>query len=227
VETVGNERWEGIIKGVRFLRTNLRAVNECLEIDMSNTKKNIWLNVWSMLIFGIFLFGIFIFLFGDYFYPSKQSINRLPSPMVHFVSKKFNFSIDHPESWRAFETPQGNHGDLDVIGMVYVPRNPTTFEIASRNFDREGIDNVVQWGLDRAKRCQEFKQIDRKSYHILGFEGVRSEYTCSKTLGSVKCIDYYFIKGSTGYALSSCATKDQWDEVGPIFDQMIRSFSLE
>jgi hypothetical protein len=154
--------------------------------------------------------------------------------MINFVSKKYNFSIDHPESWPAFETPQGNHGDLDVIGIIYVPGNPTSLEIASRNFDQGGIENVVQWGLDRAKRCQEFEQIDQESNNISGLVGVRSEYTClkktnffSNTFGSGKCIDYYIIKGLTGYAISSCALNDQWDGVGPIFDQMIKSFSLK
>jgi hypothetical protein len=182
------------------------------------------------LIVGFFLSGILIFVFGDYFNPSTQSVNRLPSPMINFVSKKYNFSIDHPESWPAFETPQGEHGELDVIGIIFVPRNPTIFEIASRNFDQGGIENVVQWGVDRAKRCQEFEQIDQGIKNISGLVGVWSEYTCFKNMHfllKTKCIDYYVIDGLTGFALSSCALKDQWGEVGPIFDQMIRSFSLK
>jgi hypothetical protein len=201
---------------------------------MSNTKKKSWLSIWNLLILGFFLFGISSIVYSIFLKPSRQSPNRSPSPMINYVSKKDTFSIDHPESWPAFETPQGNHGDLDVIGIIYNPENTTTsLIIASRNFDQGGIENVVQWGLDRAKRCQEFEQKDQKSYNISGLEGVRSEYTClkktdffSNTFGSVKCIDYYFIKGITGYALSSCALIDQWGEMGPIFDQMIRSFSL-
>jgi hypothetical protein len=205
-----------------------------MESEMSKSKKKSWLSVWNILILGFFLYGILSIIYSILLNPSKQSPNRLPSPMINFMSKKYNFSIDHPESWPAFETPQGNHGDMDVIGIIYVPQNSTTsLIIASRNFEQGRIENVVQWGLDRAMRCQEFQQRDRGSDTIAGLSGAKFEYTCLKrtnfflkTFGTVKCTDFYIIKATTGYALSSCALFDQWIDVEPVLEQMIRSFSI-
>ena len=202
---------------------------------MKNPNKKSWLSFWNILICGFFLFGIVSLFYWKIFNPTKQSPNLLPSPMINYVSKENIYSLDYPASWAVTETPQGEHGDLDVIGTIGRPGySIPRLMLASHDFKQATMENVIQWGIDRAKSCREFQQKDQQKYVISGRTGIRLEYTCLRNINFLlskyaiaKCFDYYVTNDSTGYALSFCALEDQWGEVGPVFEQMIKSFSLK
>jgi hypothetical protein len=202
---------------------------------MAYPKRRTWFSIWNVLFFVWFFSGLLIIIYWRILYPDKLRLNLLLSPMVTYVSKEGIYSIVYPSMWVVSETPQGDHGDMDVIGTIGSPGSSMPrLTLASHAFDKPTIENVVQWGGDRAKRWQEFQFKGQQEYLIAGRPGMRLEYICSRNINFLsgkyalsKCYDYYFVEGTTGYALSFCARVDQWDDVWPVFEKMVNSFSLK
>lgn len=73
----------------------------------------------------IFLILIFVVSLVIMFFSQKSRTGPfgigLPAETQIFVARQGGFSIKYPQSWVAFETPQGSHGDEDVIAVILVP----------------------------------------------------------------------------------------------------------
>src|SRR5688572_22373023 len=62
----------------------------------------------TLLLFGLLIVLLVVINFALGVFRMATSTG-LPSPMVTFVSKQFNVSIDYPQKWAAFELTQGSH----------------------------------------------------------------------------------------------------------------------
>jgi hypothetical protein len=151
----------------------------------------------------------------------------LPSPMETFVGRYHPISIEHPASWVALETPQGNHGDLENIAVISVPgRSLPSVIIAVRPFPGGSIENVIDWGADRASQRQGYQLISLVEHSALhNYYWVVNSLIYGTEIA--RCMDWHILKNNTGYVLSFCANQDHWLTVEPVFHEMIQSFLAE
>jgi hypothetical protein len=176
----------------------------------------------------LLLISILIFLI----FPSKRTGPLgigLPSPMENYVSKKGQFEIEHPISWIVSETPNGSHGDLDIIAEITVPgRSFPHVTISMHSFRAGDISNVVDWGISRAENKDSYKLMSLEAFNSEKYDGFLHVYNwASETiLGSdeIDCKDWYIIKGEIGYSLSFCSQPQQKGLVEEVFQVMIKSF---
>jgi hypothetical protein len=166
------------------------------------------------------------------FVPSVFSPVGLPSSMIQFAGKYHPFSIDHPQSWPASEFTQGRNGDPEIIGMI-VGKSFQNVTMAYREVDGWTLEDVAEWGVNRAGRCRKFSPGMRKDVIVSNRTEISFMYSCMYKKGPlikneypVICLDYYILDGSSAYSLSFCAEEKYWMEVEPIFEQMIESFRL-
>jgi len=144
------------------------------------------------------------------------------------------FSIKYPRSWQADETPQGNHGDLEVISVISrIGRSFPTAAIARRQFVGDDINQVAEWGETRVKEHNPYaiyKFIAKKPLNTDNYDGLSREYYLEETtlIGQVirHCQDWYLIEKKIGYSLSFCVDDKDWPQAERIFQEMIQSFTI-
>lgn len=185
----------------------------------------------TLLLFGLLIVVLAVINFALGVFHMATSTG-LPSPMVIFVSKQFNVSINYPQTWAAFELTQGSHGDHEVIAFFGYAAAQTTVNIAQRSFSQPTLDRVAQWGESRlAARKSQRVTIDLGAITNQNSTAILRQYsiTSETPLGRFtdKCMDWYTIADSTGYALSFCTPENHWPEMENVFLQMARSFKTQ
>jgi len=167
-------------------------------------------------------------------FPEKQTGPfgiGLPSDFKVFTSKSGGFIIKYPESWVAAETPQGSHGDKEVLAVILVPgRSFPQVDFAYKQFDVNDMDTVVKWGRGRAIALSNYSEISVSAIAAPNVEGIIREYTWheSSLLGDVnlQCKDLYLLRDNTGFAISFCAEDKQWQLFENAVVEMINSFKF-
>ena len=203
---------------------------------MSDRRLGIWLRGRNLVFILFLLLGI---VFLSYQIVLKTPIwnpKSVPSSLVNYMPTDKSFFINHPENWVAVELLHGDHGDLEVIAFIGLPGKslPST-KIARKVFANQVfLEDVVQWGIDRASKCPVYIPGTRTEINRSGFNGVRIHYECTRKTNiffikketKLKCFDDYILANSTGFDVTFCAERDQWVEVEELFEQMSDSFFL-
>lgn len=157
--------------------------------------------------------------------------------MISFQASNLPFVIDYPESWIAVETPGGNRGDAEIVATISIPGRPLPFiSIASQRFVNGTIEQVVDWGTQRAKtivvrnKGSDFTEIN--TGEIYTSTGMRGQYRIYswKVHTIIKeyiyqCEDNYFIQKNTGLAIRQCSEQKDWATVQKVFQDMVKSFN--
>lgn len=116
--------------------------------------------------------------------------------MKTFGDERMGFSIKYPEEWNAFSTPQGSHGDQDVIAVILAPGKsfPQVY-IARGIFGSEEIAGVEAWGASRAKKRSSSIEISNVEKSPGNVEETTREYSWQEEtyLGPayIRCEDLY------------------------------------
>ena len=156
------------------------------------------------------------------------------SEMKSLVLEQDKIEFMYPENWFAHLTPQGNHGDLEVIAIATAPGiGFQNMIVARKQFNNDDLSVVADWSLSRIKSRFVTYEVDIPiPYSSEHFSGLISEYTA--TTGSpletqnAHCKDLFFLHEQNGYAFSFCADESDWIELSPIFDEIMASIrSLE
>ena len=156
----------------------------------------------------------------------------LPAKMKIFISETFGISIQYPESWVAFETPTGNHGDREVITWISVPGRTWPFlSVAKHDFEDGNLDQVIQWGLERIERTGGTQNSGISSIQTPILSGKYTNYSYesfSNLLGkkSIICQGFFFLNSGKGYMISFCAENGSGKELIDTEKAMIDSLKL-
>lgn len=156
----------------------------------------------------------------------------LPAKIKVFTSKTFGISIQYPESWVAFETPTGNHGDREVITWIGVPGRSWPFlSVAKYDLKDVNLDQVIQWGLERIDRSGGTQSSGISSIETSTLSGKYTNYSYesfSNLLGkkSIMCQVFFFLKSGKGYMISFCAESGSEKELIDTEKAMIDSLKL-
>ena len=153
--------------------------------------------------------------------------------MINYDKKQSSFSLSYPESWIVSETPNGNHGDQDVIATILVPgRSWPKIVIEKVVLPQGGLEGLAKYEEDKIHKEQIISQMTMDRFKTPNLDGLMRDYmwqTSSWWFRSIiiRCEDYYTIQDNYGYTLSFCAEKVQWAEVEKTFNEIIESFSVK
>jgi len=157
----------------------------------------------------------------------------LPSAMAIYENPYGNFTMLYPENWNAYNTPDGNHGDTDMIGMIIVPGRTYPRVYIATNNGVNLLEEVVDWGEERIHDSLGYQEISLESVDMNNLEGIRRNYI--KQSGSewfgynqIICQAYYILDHSTGFTFTFCSESDKWEgQVNDVFQRMIESIRIE
>lgn len=155
----------------------------------------------------------------------------IPSPMTDFLLEHDGLMIKHPKSWRVLLTPQGNHGDTEVVAFITVPsRSLPDVMIARKPLAQGNISTVARWGEARARSRFIYQPLSLTEFDTAAFPAMLREYTgIEYTLSGkavIQCKDFYILHRQTAYTFSFCADQDDWSKVVDVFDEMINSIRV-
>jgi hypothetical protein len=191
------------------------------------------LSLTTKLIIAVILLIIVLNLMYRLIVPQSSPFGvGLPAAMTTFAGQHEHFSIDVPESWTILETPQGSHGDIEIIAGISVPWHTwPKGRIARSTFLDGNVDQVAMWGRRRAERRDGYELASIEPTGVGGLDGLLHEYSWesySPILGTItiQCWDAYVLYDTSGYAVSLCAEQQEWSQTQEVFQQMIGSFSI-
>jgi hypothetical protein len=156
-----------------------------------------------------------------------------PIPMVTFALHDGSFSILYPQNWVAMETPQGSHGDIEIVAAIVVSGQAHAgVEIARNSFPDGNLSQVIAWGESRAASCLEFSPFfpletldDNSAGYILEYSCTYSDLSFfEKGETKFRYQDFYVYSNNIGYALSFFAPDTQWSDLEEYFLAMEKSF---
>jgi hypothetical protein len=161
---------------------------------------------------------------------SRESVSSTDFEV--FQSEIAEFSVKYPKDWVAFNTPQGRTGDDEVVAVFLPPgRSFPQVYIANRNFPQGKMDDVVEWGKDRAQSDRSnYQEISISNIALTNNSGILNEYTWQDPtyFGNVdiRCEDLYLLEDELGYAISFCAYPKQWNQLSSVAEEIFDSFKF-
>jgi hypothetical protein len=154
----------------------------------------------------------------------------IDAPMTQFVFEQDKFTINYPKSWNLHLTPDGNHGDNDVIALILVPLHSLPkITFFRKVFANDDLSNVINWREERLKDSNGYKFIAQSSFSFGNSPGENIEYTRnSKSLlgdAIIRCKDVIFSQNSVGHIISFCAYASDWEKLENTFNRVIFSIN--
>jgi len=156
----------------------------------------------------------------------------LPARPSRYSLTAYGIEFRYPSSWTAYETPQGNHGDKEVVAIVVAPALSETWVAIARHAGvaQDDLGSVIDWGMTRVQsrsgtqvgEIANTKTPDGHDIAILEYSWESQDLLWRKV--TMKCRDTYEVRQTVGYALSMCTKDTLWDEVVSSFDDMTNSF---
>ena len=153
-----------------------------------------------------------------------------PAKMTTFIAFDGSYSISHPANWTAFNTPQGNHGDTEVIAIITVSGHQmANLTISRQYFPDKTLDEVINWGQSRAEKHNGFTPVELKEISNINYDVYSFNYYWSSTnvWGDellIHCQDFYTLYYETGYILSFCSKEKDWPDLINYYTDMQNSF---
>lgn len=167
------------------------------------------------------------------FFPSSLPFGPVAiGNMKKWENQTGKFSIDYPENWLAYELPQGNHGDKEVVAMIEPRGNylPQLF-VSQKFFSAPRIADVASWGEMRNQSRGDCTTIKLEDISTPNITGQVREYILmmDSSLGTAKwhCLDLYTLNNQLGYQFSFCVNEKDWAKMSPVFQQMIQSVAFD
>lgn len=149
------------------------------------------------------------------------------APTTQHLFEKDNLSISYPNSWSLHLTPSGNHGDNNVMALIYVPwHSAPQIVIFSKPFTSNKLSDVVKWREEKLHAANGYKII---SSSTLATEAIAEySYNSQSILGNytIHCKDLHILKDATGYIFSFCSYAKDWEKLSDTFSKIIDSIHI-
>lgn len=164
---------------------------------------------------------------GGYFLFSPFKLDE-PLTWKTFQSQLKPISMFYPASWIAHETPQGNHGDLEVIAYITpIAHDYPYVKIAHQEISRPSLDEVASWGESRitfpSRVLISLTKIDVQGQTVL----LRNYTYVDWREKKINCKHVYLLKGDDAYIIEMCVDqKNDSPKLQSAWKQMIESISI-
>ena len=187
---------------------------------------------WRILIFTVLLFACLVQLCvnlsqGYVFIPPFEL--ETPVNLATFHSAVKPISIAYPKAWLARDLPYGNHGDLEVIGII-TPIGSTSpiVYIAYRQLSNPEYEQVFDWGEARLRATSETSWV-KSPLEAITLKGKPAFVRTFRSTGvrQAVCQQAYLLSLQDAYVVQMCMNKNtQSPELESLFEEMIASISF-
>ena len=186
---------------------------------------------WRLIFFAIFFFlclvQVYISLKGES--PLFQRFEVDPSlDLITFQSTITPFAMLYPQGWQAQNVLYGNHGDLEVIGLIRSHKfNSPIIEIAHKKNWQSNLEQVAEWGKTRliTKSDGVWLSTPLTEKHINKQIALFRIFYQESGLYPL-CYHTYLFKGQDAYTVQMCMNKNNRStELEDLFTQMIQSIT--
>ncbi len=183
-----------------------------------------WLTA-LLIIFSLVLGRLLFNAANRYFSSSFDSIADSSSNLEHeFDEIRFSY----PASWIMFETPSGNHGDMNVIAVLSPAfESLPVIEVRKREFESTNLNLVVSWAESRIISKNEYNNLPLEKFNSNGLSGLTMMYTYKVENPlepyTCKCKDLYLSQKGKGYIFSICSDEAEWNQYNPVFEEILYS----
>lgn len=122
----------------------------------------------------------------------------IPSTMREYILEQQQLAVYFPHGWNILLTPQGNHGDTEVIAIIVVPwHSLPNVKIMNKPFNISDVSLVADWGETRLQSDFSYQSASLTSYNSVYFSGLLREYTITRKLlffvEEIHCLDLYIL----------------------------------
>jgi hypothetical protein len=155
------------------------------------------------------------------------------SMMTKHDNQVGKFSILIPSAWGTVDTPNGNHGDKEVLMVVTSLGSQPLLEVSNSKLSSIDFDQVLNWGKQRIEEHGNYLLVS-SSDHLTQqqFAGKLLEYSQERRdfLGNSQtfhCLNWYTFRESTAYSFSFCSDQSRWNDLKEIFVKMMDSIVFE
>jgi hypothetical protein len=155
------------------------------------------------------------------------------SVMTKHYSQTGKFSILIPSVWGVVDTPNGNHGDKEVLMVVTSLGSQPLLEVSSANLPDKSLEQLLIWGEQRIDKYGSYSLFSDSDYSIgQEYSGKLLEYSQKRKdfIGNDQifhCINWYTFRESVAYRFSFCSERNKWDNLRDIFIKMMGSIVFE
>lgn len=153
--------------------------------------------------------------------------------MKDFVLEPDGIGFSYPDQWIGQMTPQGDHGDQEVIAILLDPAKILlNLFVARHQYSNQDITEVAAWGKSRVQmRFSRYELKASTPYESGLFSGRIAEYIAWTgspiETENVHCKDLYFVRKGYGYAFSFCTKESDWIQISPVFDKIISTIRFQ
>lgn len=170
-------------------------------------------------------------LLSDLFQDRLAGVSN-SNKMIQFNLVEYKMHFLYPENWWASLTPQGNHGDVEVIAFLGARgAEYQNLTVASKHIKSEDISEIGDWGdlriEDRFARYESQPLVSYSSDEISGLIREYKAYTNSPLeIENAHCKDLYFAHEQNAFSFSFCVDENDWRAMSPVFDRIIDSIEF-
>lgn len=149
------------------------------------------------------------------------------------INERGKFSISVPEIWEATNTPEGNHGDKDVLMIVSALGSQPLLEVASTNIADKSLEQIITWGKQRIGKYGRYVLMSESGYSIRdAYDGILLEYSQERkdffgNQQTFRCINWYTSRESVAFSFSFCVENSKWDTLDEVFIEMLNSIVFD
>jgi hypothetical protein len=153
--------------------------------------------------------------------------------MKDFVLEPDGIGFSYPDHWIGQLTPQGDHGDQEVIAILLDPAKVLlNLFIARHQFSNQDITEVAAWGKSRVQvRFSRYESNASTPYESGPLSGQMAEYIAWTgspiETENIHCKDLYFLRQGYGYAFSFCTKERDWSQMSPVFDKIVSTIGFQ
>jgi hypothetical protein len=189
-----------------------------------------------LIIFSLIL--SFIIQIGLNIYYRTQPRN-FPKTWATFTYQTYEFSVDYPKNWHTFKMFQGNHGDVEEIGLIgegircfgcvrLWDGGPSIY-IAFKEIEDATMDQALIWGEERIEENSKgniYELGETQITEINGFPAVFRTYQHRTAFSNElePAIDAYIVRDNSALIFSLITEPKDYEEIVPIFNAIVESF---
>lgn len=152
----------------------------------------------------------------------------LPAESTSYQSERYGFYIEFPETWSIGETPQGDHGDQDVISVIFsagMSLGPKAFMYIRAMPTLTALEKLIEHEEQKTIELPGYHELELSTFSTPRFHGTTRKYQY-KTAIFLICRNYNFVIDDIGYSLQGCAKEPFWNQSEDVFRQIVDSFDV-
>jgi hypothetical protein len=148
-----------------------------------------------------------------------------------FLVEQNPVKIQVPSDWVTISTPEGSHGDINIIGIIEPLRGPYAAITIEKTQPVINMTSLLSWAETRAKEGGKYTNVSSNEILLNGNESVVREYILTYTTlfgeTSDQCRAFHLLREEIGYVITFCADTNGEQQYSEIFEFMASTIEID